>query len=222
MYAQIDQPDVPTLRHLIIILVNVVVLISTDALVDRHLIQVHVSVSVPNVYQSALTLRDLMVLHANVSAHIDHRDVPILRCLTMIPANAVAPRYIDALVDSGLIQKHVDASVLNPDFHVLMIKNSTKLHASASAQIDQSDAPTLRYLITILANVVVQGYMNALEDRYSTQARVNVNVPNQGQNAHLLRHLTIIHAGVFAQINQEDVLTHRFLMIIFAGVVALG
>ena len=222
MSAQIDQQDALTLRYLTTILANVVVLISADALVDRHLIQAHASVSVLNLYQSVLMLRGLTELHASVSVHIDHRDVPILRCLTMIPVNAVAPRYTDALVDSGSIQRHVNASVLNQGFHVLMIKNLMKLHVSVSAQIDHSDALTLRYLITILANVVVQGYFTAPEDRYSIQAHVNVNVPNQGQNAPLLRYLTIMHAGVFAQTNQQDVPIHRFLMIAFASVVALG
>jgi hypothetical protein len=86
----------------------------------------------------------------------------------MILADAVAPRYTDALVGSGLIHAHVDVSVLNQDFHVPWLKNLTKLHASVSAQIDQSAAPILRYLITILVNVTVQGSMIALEDKNST------------------------------------------------------
>ena len=222
MFVLINLQDVPTLRYLIITLVNVAVLTFADALVDRHLIQAHVNVSVPNLYQSALTIRTSMVLHANVSAHIDHRDVPILKFSTMINASAVAPRYTDALVDSGLIHVHVDVNVLNPDFHVPMLKNLTKLHASVSAPIDQSAAPTLRYLIITLVNVAAQRSMIVPEDKNSTRVHVSVSVPSQDQNAPQLRCSMMEHANVFVQINQGDALIHKFSMMIFAGVAALG
>ena len=222
MSVQIDQQDAPTLRYSTIILANVDVLIFVDVLVGRCLIQAHANVNVLNLYQNVLTIKRLMVLHVSVSAHIDHRDVPIIRFLTMIPASAVAPRYTDALVDSGLIQSHADVNVLNPDFHVPMLKNLTKLHAGVSAQINQSTAPTLRYLITISVNVAAQGYSNAPEDRYSTRVRVSVSVLNQGQNAPQLRYSTTLHADVFVRINQGDVPIHKFSMIVSADVVALG
>ena len=139
----------------------------------------------------------------------------------MIDASAVAPRYTDVLVDSGLIHAHVDVSVLNQDFHVLMLKNLTKLHASVSAPIDQSAAPTLRYLIIILVNVAVQGFTIVPVDKNSTQVHVSVSVPSQSQNALQLRHSMMEHASVFVRINQGDALIHKFSTIIFADVAAL-
>ena len=220
--VQTSHQGVPTLRYSITTPVNAAVLIFADAPVDRHLTQAHANVSVPNPYQSVLTIRTLMALHASVPAHIDHRDAPIIRFSITIPASVVAPRYTDALEDSGSIQSRVDVSVPNPDFHVPTIKNLTKQHASVSAQIGQSAAPILRHLTTILVNVVVQGYTNATEDRNSTRVRVSASVPNQGQNAPQLRYSMILHANAFVRISQGDVHTHRFSTIVFVNVVALG
>ena len=199
------------------------VLTCADALVGRHSIQAHANVSVLNLYQNVRTIRTLMVLHASVSALTDHKDVPTVRFLTTIHASAVALRYTVALVDSGSIPIHVDVNVLNPDFHVPMLRNLTKLPASASAQIDQRAAPILRDLITIHVNVVALGYMDVPQDRCSTRLHASVSAPNRGQGVPQLRYSTKLHADVFVPINQGDVPTvNKFSTIIFVGVVVPG
>ena len=59
VYVQISQIDAPTLRFSIVIFANVAAPISSDALVDRSLIQIHANVSALSQGHSALMLRNL-------------------------------------------------------------------------------------------------------------------------------------------------------------------
>ena len=219
--AQIHQRDVPTLRFSITIFANVVVLTSSDALGDRSLIQIPVSVNALNQSLDALTLRNLMTLRAIVSAQIDQRDALIVKHLIMTLANAAVLISSDAPVGKGLIQIHVNVSVLNQSHSVLMLRNLTMWHASVSVQIDRRDVPIHKYLTMTSANVAVLGLFNALVDRDSIQIRVNVNAQNLNQYAQMIRNSTMWHVNVFAQTDQRVALTLRLLTTICADVSVL-
>ena len=158
-------------------------------LVDRSLIHKHVNASVQSPDHGVLTIRNSMTSHASVSAQIDQKDAPTVRFLTMIHANAAVLESFDALVGRGLIQIYASVSVLNQSLHVLMLKTLITLRASASAQIDQRDAPTHRYLIIILANVAALISSDALVDKSLIQIRVNANALNQDHGVLMLRNL---------------------------------
>ena len=192
-----------------------------SAPVDRDLIHKHVNASVLSQNHSALMLRNLMTLHASVSAQIAQQDVPILRFLIMIHANATVPKSLDALVGKDLIQIHVNVSALDQSLHVLMLKNLTILHANVSAQINQSTVPILRYLTMIHARVDVPVYSDALVDKNLIQIHVNVSALDQSLRVLMLKNLITSHASVSAQINQIDVPTPKYLIIILANVAAL-
>ena len=163
VYVLISQTDAPTLRFSIMILANAIALISSDALVDRSLIQIHANVSVLSQGLDVWMLKYSMMLHASVSAWINQQGVLTLRFLIMISANVAAPEYSGVLEDRDLIQTHVNVSVLNQGHSVLMLRNSTMWHASVSAQIDQQDVHTPRFLMKNFANVCVLTFISVLE-----------------------------------------------------------
>ena len=160
-----------------------------SAPVGRDLINKHVNASVLSQDHSALILRNLMTLHASVSAQIAQQDVPILRFSITINANAAVPKSLDVQVGKDLIQTHANVNALDQSLHVLTLKNLITLHANVSARIDRIDAPTPKFSITVLANVAVLISSDALVGKNSIQTLANVSVLNQGQSALMLRNL---------------------------------
>ena len=216
--VQIDQKDVPILRSLTTTLANANALISSDAQVDRGLIQIPVSVNALNQNLGALMLKYSMTLHANVSAQFNQQGVPTLRLLIMIAANVVAPGYSNVLVDRDSIQTHVNVSAPDPDLRVPMLRNLTIVHASVYAQIDQQDAPTLRFLMTHFASVFALRFVSVLEVKSSIQTSAFVNVPTPDLHAAIPSISTVRHANVSVPILNQNVPSLRSSMLIHVSV----
>ena len=124
-----------------------------------------------------------------MSAQIDQSSAPTLKYLTMINADVDVPVYSDVPVGKSLIQTHADVSALNQSLHALMIRNLMILHANVSARIDQSAAPTLKYLTMTNADVNAPVYSDVLVGNGSIHVHVNVSVLSQGQSALTIRTL---------------------------------
>ena len=146
MSVRIDQIAAHTLRFLTTTNADVAAPVYSGALEDRDSIQIHVSVNAQSQDLHVLTIKNLMMWHANVSVRIGriaaliHRyltminvdvdapiysDVQVVRDSIQIRVSAAAPRYTVALVDNGLIHIHVNVSVLNQELSVPMIKTLT-------------------------------------------------------------------------------------------------
>ena len=221
--VKIDQRDARIqIKYLMKNCANVSAQRYSDALVDRNLIHKLVSVNVQNLHRHVLMIRNSTMWHANASALIDQIAALTLRYLTMINVDVDAPVYSDVPVDRDLIQVRVSVNAQNRDLHVLMIRNSTMWHANVSVRIDQQDAFTHKFLITIPVNVVAQLYSDVPADRGSIQIHVSVNAQSLYLHALMIRNLMMWHANVFALIDQIAALTHKFLTMIPVGVAALG
>ena len=106
------------------------------------------------------------------------------------------------------------------DPSALMLKNLIRLNVNVYVQTSQINAPTLRLSIMILANAAALTSSNAQVDKSLIQIHVNVNVLSQGLDVLMLKYSTMLHASVFAWINQRGVRTLRFLIMISANVAA--
>lgn len=85
--------------------------------------------------------------------------------------------------------------------NALMLKNLMRLNVDAYAKIGQIDAPTVRFLITTLANAAALISLDALVDRGLIQTHANVSALNQGLDALMIKYSMMLHANVSAQIN---------------------
>jgi hypothetical protein len=72
-----------------------------------------------------------------------------------------------------------------------MLKNLTRLNVNVYAQIGQTDAPTLRFLIVIFVNVAALISSGALVGRNLIQIHANVSALNQGHDVQMLRNSTM-------------------------------
>lgn len=162
-----------------------------------------------------------MTPHVAVSVHIDQEGALTFRYLTTIHANA------DVLIQPGVPEdKHsipppASVSALNLSLNAHLTRYLTMSHASVRVLIDQTGAPTIKYLIMKPVNAAAPAYTNVLEDKVSTQAPANASVPHPDQSVLLTRFLMMSHASVPVQIDPADAHTLRCLITKLVSAVAL-
>ena len=160
----------------------------------------------------------MMSPHVVVSAETGQQVAPTIKSMTMISASVDAPTQSNAPVDRHLIQIPVNVSAPSRDLSALLLRNTMTLHASALASIDHRDVLILKHSIMTFVSVGAPTQSNALEDRHSIQALVNVNVHNLGLNVLAIKNTTMLLAGALVQIDHKDVPTIKRLTMILVHV----
>ena len=109
----------------------------------------------------------------------------------MKPANVSVLTQSNALEDRYLIQTLVDANVLCQGQNALVNKSMMTSHVSVLVQIDHTDAPTIKHLITKLVSANVLTQSDVLEGKGLIQKSVGVNALHQGPRVFTPRNMTM-------------------------------